>query len=119
MTSTDGYAIECESLTRKFGNFTAVKSINLKIKRGELFGFLGPNGAGKTTTIKVLTTLLTPTEGRASIASFDVIKDAAQVRSRIGVVPQEFALFGELTAMENLWYIGTLFGMEKDEMRHS
>ena len=110
-------AIKCKNLTKRFGNFTAVDSINLNVRRGELFGFLGPNGAGKTTTIKMLTTLLTPTSGEASVAGMDVRKDAAIVRSSIGVVPQEFALFNELTPMENLWYIGELFGMEKQEIK--
>ncbi|VVB60987.1 Trehalose/maltose import ATP-binding protein MalK [uncultured archaeon] len=111
------YAIECKNLTKKFGNFTAVNSSDLKIKKGELFGFLGPNGAGKTTTIKILTTLLSPTFGEAKVAGFDIKTGAASVRARIGVVPQEFALFGELTPMENLWYIGELFGMKKDGLK--
>ncbi len=111
------YAVDCTGLTRKFGDFTAVDNSNLKIRKGELFGFLGPNGAGKTTTIKMLTTLLTPTSGEARVASYDVRTEAALVRSRIGVVPQEFALFDELTAMENLWYIGELFGMERKELK--
>jgi len=111
------YAIECKNLTKKFGNFTAVDSSNLKIKKGELFGFLGPNGAGKTTTIKMLTTLLSPTSGVAKVAGFDIKTQSASVRARIGVVPQEFALFQELSPMENLWYIGELFGMEKNELK--
>jgi ABC-2 type transport system ATP-binding protein len=111
------YAIDCSGLTMKFGNFTAVDNSDLKIKKGELFGFLGPNGAGKTTTIKMLTTLLVPTAGEARVASYNVRTQAPLVRSRIGVVPQEFALFDELTAMENLWYIGELFGMKKDDLR--
>lgn len=110
------YAIECKNLTKKFGNFTAVDSSNLKIKKGELFGFLGPNGAGKTTTIKMLTTLLSPTSGEAKVAGFDIKTESASVRARIGVVPQEFALFQELSPMENLWYIGALFGMKNDEI---
>ncbi|MFA5108476.1 MAG: ATP-binding cassette domain-containing protein [Candidatus Micrarchaeia archaeon] len=108
--------VECAGLTKKFGSFTAVNSLELKIKKGELFGFLGPNGAGKTTTIKMLTTLLAPNGGKAKIAGYDLVRDAAIVRSKIGVVPQEFALFGELTPMENLWYIGELFGMNKSEI---
>jgi ABC-2 type transport system ATP-binding protein len=108
------YAIECKNLTRKFGTLTAVDSLNLSIRKGELFGFLGPNGAGKTTTIKMLTTLLSPTSGDAKVAGYDIRGDAPLVRARIGVVPQEFAMFGELTAMENLWYIGELYGMKKE-----
>ncbi len=115
-TSTE-YAIECKNLTRKFGTLTAVDCLNLTIKKGELFGFLGPNGAGKTTTMKMLTTLLSPTSGDATVAGYDIKKEAPMVRARIGVVPQEFALFDELTAMENLWYIGELYGMEKEHLR--
>ena len=115
-TSTE-YAIECKNLTRMYGKFTAVDRLNLSIKKGELFGFLGPNGAGKTTTMKMLTTLLSPTSGDATVAGYDIRKEAPMVRARIGVVPQEFALFDELTAMENLWYIGELYGMEKEHLR--
>lgn len=111
------HAIECNRLTKKFGSFTAVNSLDLKVRKGELFGFLGPNGAGKTTTIKMLTTLLSPTSGDAKVVGFDIKKSAQFVRSRIGVVPQEFALFSELTPMENLWYIGELFGMKNGEIR--
>jgi ABC-type multidrug transport system ATPase subunit len=91
--SAEDYVIECQGLNRKFGNFTAVDSLNLRIRKGEFFGFLGPNGAGKTTTIRMLTTLLSPTNGWATVAGFDVTKEAASVRNWIGVVPQEFALF--------------------------
>ncbi len=115
--NSGAYAIECTGLTKKFGDFTAVDRIDLKVKKGELFGFLGPNGAGKTTTIKVLTTLLPPTEGEAKVASFNVKSGAAMVRSRIGIVPQEFALFQELTPVENLWYIGELYGMDSRDIR--
>lgn len=111
------YDIECSRLTKKFGDFTAVNAIGLKIKKGELFGFLGPNGAGKTTTIKMLTTLISPTSGDAKVVGFDIRSAAPSVRARIGVVPQEFALFNEFSPMENLWYIGELFGMEKNEIK--
>ena len=107
------YAIECMSLTRKFGDFTAVDKLTLRVKKGELFGFLGPNGAGKTTSINMLTTLLKPTAGSAKIAGFDLVDDAALVRSRIGVVPQSFSLFEELTPLENLWYLGELYEMDR------
>ncbi len=103
-------------LTRKFGTFTAVDKLSLKVKKGELFGFLGPNGAGKTTTMNMLTTLLSPTSGTARVAGFDLAEQAALVRAKIGVVPQKFALFEELTPMENLWYIGELYGMRKEEV---
>lgn len=111
------YAIRCAGLTRRFGDLTAVDRLTLGIRRGELFGFLGPNGAGKTTTISMLTTLLSPSEGNARVAGFDLRSQPAYVRSRIGVVPQTFSLFEELTPMENLWYIGELYEMESAHIR--
>jgi len=111
------YVIESHGLTRKFGDFTAVDSIDLKVRAGEIFGFLGPNGAGKTTTIKMLTTLLTPTKGEAKVASYNLRTQAPLIRSSIGIVPQEFSLFGELTPLENLWYIGELYGMKNELVR--
>ena len=109
--------IETKGLTKKFGPLTAVNGINLQVKEGEIFGFLGPNGAGKTTTISMLTTLVKPTSGTALVAGYDFIKEAAEVRSNIGVVPQTFSLFPELTAEENLWYIGKLYGMKESAIR--
>ncbi len=113
MAGQSKYAIECRGLTRRFGSFTAVSGLSLQVRRGELFGFLGPNGAGKTTTINMLTTLLSPSAGTAKVAGFDLVEQAALVRSKIGVVPQQFSLFEELTPVENLWYIGELYEMEK------
>ena len=109
--------IVVKDLTKKFGSFTAVDHVNLTVKEGEIFGFLGPNGAGKTTTISVLTTLIKPTEGTASIAGHNLVTEGSAIRSIIGVVPQTFALFPELTAMENLTYIGKLYGMSKAEIK--
>ncbi len=104
--------IETKNLTKKFGNFTAVDGLNLEVKEGEIFGFLGPNGAGKTTTISMLTTLIKPTMGIAQVGDFDISKEGNKVRSIIGVVPQTFSLFPELTPEENLGYIGKLYGMK-------
>jgi len=103
--------IEIKNLTKKFGEFTAVNHINLKVREGEIFGFLGPNGAGKTTTISMLTTLIKPTSGTAIIAGHDLSAKGVNIRAIIGVVPQLFSLFPELTAEENLSYIGKLYGM--------
>ena len=103
--------IEIKNLTKKFGNFTAVNNINLNIREGEIFGFLGPNGAGKTTTINMLTTLMKPTSGTAVIDGNDIVIHGSRIRSIIGVVPQSFSLFPELTAQENLSYIGRLYGL--------
>ena len=105
--------IEIKDLVKKFGNFTAVDKMNLEVKEGEILGFLGPNGAGKTTTISMLTTLINPTAGDAKIAGYDLLKDGEHVRSIIGVVPQSFSLFQELTAQENLEYIGRLYGLSQ------
>lgn len=109
--------IEIKNLTKKFGNFTAVNNINLSIREGEIFGFLGPNGAGKTTTINMLTTLMKPTSGAAVIDNNDIVARGARIRSIIGVVPQSFSLFPELTAEENLSYIGKLYGMTAAQIK--
>jgi len=113
----DQFAIKCAGLTRRFGNFTAVDNLTLNVKKGELFGFLGPNGAGKTTTISMLTTLIAPSAGNAVVAGFDLREQGAFVRSRIGVVPQQFSLFEELTPTENLWYIGELYEMDRNVVK--
>lgn len=115
--ASSSYAIEFKGLTRKFGSFTAVDKLSLQVKKGELFGFLGPNGAGKTTTINMLTTLLKPTMGNAMVAGHDLLSDDALVRTCIGVVPQSFSLFEELTPIENLWYIGELYSMDRALVR--
>ena len=89
----------------------------MKIKKGDIFGFLGPNGAGKTTTIKMLTTLLNPTSGTATIAGFDIIKQRDEVRKNIGVVFQEPALDVELTGKENLEYHARMYGLSRDKRK--
>ena len=109
--------IEIKGLVKKFGNFTAVEKMNLEVKEGEILGFLGPNGAGKTTTISMLTTLIKPTAGDAKIAGYDLVEDEEHVRRVIGVVPQSFSLFGELTAYENLEYIGRLYGLTPEVIK--
>jgi len=86
--SAEPNAIETIALTRRFGDMTAVDHINLGVPYGQIFGLLGPNGAGKSTTIKMLTTLFDPTSGTAVVAGFDVAKAPAEVRRRIGYVPQ-------------------------------
>lgn len=102
-------AIDVKNLTKKFGNFTAVDNINFEVQKGEIFAFLGPNGAGKTTTIKMLTTLLTPTNGKISIEGHDPLKDQDAVRSSFGIVFQDPSLDDELTAYENLELHASLY----------
>src|SRR5690348_2359999 len=109
--------IEIKNLTKTFGKYTAVDKMNLTVREGEIFGFLGPNGAGKTTTISMLTTLIKPTAGSATIAGHDLMTDGVDIRAVIGVVPQTFSLFPELTAQENLEYIGKLYGMTRGQIK--
>ena len=97
-------AIEINSLTKNFKNSTAVDNISLNVEEGEIFGFLGPNGAGKSTTMMILTTLLKPTSGNASVQGFDVVSKASQVRKNIGFVQQEIGIDEYLTARENLQF---------------
>ncbi|MFW9966140.1 MAG: ABC transporter ATP-binding protein [Candidatus Thorarchaeota archaeon] len=101
-------AIEMKNLTKRFGNFTAVEGLRLDIGWGEIFGLLGPNGAGKTTTVNMLSTLLNPTEGEATVAGYDVVKNANEVRKVIGLCPQQPAYFPYLTGRENIELFGQL-----------
>ena len=110
-------AIRVENLVKSFDGFTAVDSISFTVGEGELFGLLGPNGAGKTTTINMLSTLLRPTSGSATVAGFDVTRDRDNVRKSIGVVFQEPALDGKLTGRENLEFHTMMYGIGKAERR--
>ncbi|WP_197278653.1 ATP-binding cassette domain-containing protein [Pseudanabaena sp. 'Roaring Creek'] len=101
--------IETRSLTRDFGQRRVVDSINLQVKAGEIFGLLGPNGAGKSTTIKMLTTLLPPSSGSATIAGLDIIHQPSEIRRAIGYVPQSLSADGSLTAYENLLIFSKLY----------
>lgn len=103
--------LEVKNLSKKYGDFTAVNGISFAIQEGEIFSLLGPNGAGKTTTISMLSTLYTPTAGEASVAGHNVSGDPMAVRNLIGVVPQELALYDELTARENLVFWGQMYGL--------
>lgn len=110
-------AIETTQLTRRFGAFTAVDHVSLRVPRGKTFGLLGPNGAGKTTMIKILTTLLAPTEGRAVVAGFDVEKAPAEIRRHIGYVPQMLSADGALTGRENLMLSAKLYGVRRSDRK--
>lgn len=106
-------AITTEKLTKSFNGFTAVDSISITVREGELFGLLGPNGAGKTTLINMLSTMTRPTSGSARVHGFDVVRDASSVRASIGVVFQSTTLDDRLTGRENLELHGRLYGMPK------
>ena len=103
------HAILTELLTKTFGHFTAVDSLNVSVEKGELFGLLGPNGAGKTTTVRMLCTLIEPTRGTANIVGYDIREQAAEVRRQIGVVSEGVSLYKDLTIEENLKLLGTLY----------
>ncbi len=103
--------LEVQKLVKKYGSFTAVKGISFDIQEGEIFSLLGPNGAGKTTTISVLSTLYAPTKGDAIIAGHSVTKEPMAVKQVIGVVPQELALYDDLTARENLAFWGKMYNL--------
>jgi len=103
--------IQVQGLVKKYGSLKAVDDLSFGVNEGEIFGLLGPNGAGKTTTISILSTLLTADGGSAKVCGYNVARDQARVRSRIGVVPQEIALYEDLNARENLTFWGRLYGM--------
>jgi ABC-2 type transport system ATP-binding protein len=103
--------LEVHNLVKKYGDFTAVKGISFEIQEGEIFSLLGPNGAGKTTTISVLSTLYAPTSGDVTVGGHSVTQDPMAVRRLIGMVPQELALYDDLTAAENLSFWGQMYGL--------
>ncbi len=105
--------IETDGLTKKFDNLTAVDHVTFSVEEGEIFGFLGPNGAGKTTTINMLTTMLKPTDGRAIVGGHDIVKNSADVRRSIGVVPQEYTADEDLTGYENIILCADLYGIDR------
>ena len=109
--------IKTENLTKKFNGLTAVDNISFSVKEGEIFGFLGPNGAGKTTTIKMLTTLLNPTNGSAEVAGFNIIKEKNNVRKKVGVVFQDPALDWNLTGRENLDFHARVYAFDSENRK--
>lgn len=109
----DEIAIKVERLTRRFGAFTAVAGVTFEVNRGEIFGFLGANGAGKTTCIRMLTGLLAPSDGSASVAGFDVYTQSEQIKRHIGYMSQKFSLYEDLTVAENIRFYGGIFGISR------
>ena len=110
-------AIRMDKLTKRYGDFTALKELSLEIKKGEVFGFLGHNGAGKTTTVNILTTLLAPSSGSASVCGCDVVKQSMQARSHIGYVPENVRMYDAMTASANLAYFAKLSGVADSKSR--
>ena len=105
------FAVETHELTRTFGAQTAVDRLTLQVPEGSFYGFLGPNGAGKSTTINILTGLLAPTSGRASVLGYDVVAQDLEVKRRIGVVPDGLHLFERLQGEEHLRFVGEVHGL--------
>ena len=97
--------IQVEGLTKMFGDFTAVNAITFDVEKGEIFGFLGANGAGKTTAMKMLIGISNPTSGKASVAGFDVLTNAENIKKNIGYMSQKFALYDDLTVIENITFL--------------
>lgn len=110
--------IEINGLRKQFGDLVAVDDVSFQVEGGEIFGFLGPNGAGKSTTINCLAGLLRPTSGSVRILGLDVVTEGPESRKQLGVVPQELALYEELSAAENLSYWGAAYGLHGDELKH-
>jgi len=114
--STNGNAIEISHLRKLFGDFPAIDDVSFSVKKGEIFGLLGPNGAGKSTIIRMLCTLTRPTKGTATIAGYDVVKQAGKVRQHIGLVSEKMIMYEQLTARENLKLFGKLFNLPNDSL---
>src|SRR5215213_8587376 len=103
--------IKVENLTRRFGDFVAVDHVNFDVGAGEVVGYLGPNGSGKTTTIRMLLGLIAPTEGKATVLGFDAFQQSEEVRKRVGYMSQKFAIYDDLTVLENLTFYGGVYGI--------
>jgi len=112
--------IVVENLTRKFGDFVAVDHINFEVQPGEVIGYLGPNGSGKTTTIRMLLGLLKPSDGKATVLGYDVFKQSEEIRARVGYMSQKFAIYDDLTTLENLTFYGGVYGInDKARIQHT
>jgi len=108
-------AISVHNLTKRYGDITAVDSISFEVKQNEIFGFLGPNGAGKTTTIRILTGIIKPDEGKATIMGYDIEKEPLQAKQIMGIVPEMSNAYIDLSAWNNLMLIGELYGVPKKQ----
>ena len=111
------YAIESRSLSKHFGTLKAVDRLDLRVPRGQIYGFLGPNGSGKSTTIRMLCGLLTPTEGSATVLDTEIPGKARRLRPRIGYMTQKFSLFGDMTVTENLQFISEIYSYPRSKRK--
>ena len=108
-------AIKVENISKSFGAVKALECVSFEVERGEMFGLIGPDGAGKTTLFRLLTTLLTPDEGRAEIDGFDIVYEYRAIRERVGYMPGRFSLYPDLTVEENLNFFAALFGVKVED----
>jgi ABC-2 type transport system ATP-binding protein len=108
--------IEAEGLTKRFGTLTALDNLSFKVDPGEIFGLLGPNGSGKTTTVRILSCLISPSEGSARVAGFDILKNPLKVREAVGVLTENPGIYDRLTAMENMEFFAEAYGL-KDQFK--
>jgi ABC-2 type transport system ATP-binding protein len=109
-------AVYTKNLEKRFGDFRAVKQINLAVEKGEIFGFLGANGAGKTTAIRMLCGLLLPSAGEGTVAGFDIWKENEKIKQNIGYMSQKFSLYNDLTLAENIEFYGGVYGLSRDTL---
>jgi ABC-2 type transport system ATP-binding protein len=113
-TVNTGVAIEVNDLTKCYDKLTAVNKISFTVNRGEVFAFLGPNGAGKSTTVEILECLRRPTSGKVHVLGYDIRKDQAEIKKRIGVLPQNFCTYERLTVKETIQYYAGMFHANPD-----
>ncbi|HNL25306.1 MAG TPA: ABC transporter ATP-binding protein, partial [bacterium] len=108
-------SVEADHLTKRFGKTSAITNLSFQVKAGELFGFIGPDGAGKSTLFRILTTLMIPDEGRATVSGLDVVRDFRELRKRLGYMPGRFSLYQDLSVEENLQFFASVFGTSIQE----
>ncbi|KAA3642610.1 MAG: ABC transporter ATP-binding protein [Bacteroidetes bacterium] len=113
----ENMVIEVENLSKVFGDFKAVNQISFEVGKGEIFGFLGANGAGKTTAMKMLIGISSPSSGKATVAGFDVYKNAEDIKKNIGYMSQKFALYDDLTIKENITFFGGIYGLSRSRIK--
>jgi ABC-2 type transport system ATP-binding protein len=113
----DDLVIDVKGLNKSFADKHVVKDVNLRVKRGEIFGFLGPNGSGKTTTLRMICGLLTPDSGTGHCLGYDILRDATQIKMRVGYMTQNFSLYEDMTVYENMRFVGKVYQMDRLEER--